>query len=167
MASRLRADGGREAVEWLPLEAAFERLSRVCERAFLANVGPLALEAAALDRLTRRPKARKQPVLEKRRRRQAVAPPPSVAMPISAAPQPELISPAIEPDEPPFVGSDLVEAGTSVRSLELGKAPPFAQEISAMAAVEPQPGNQAAAATDRCRRINLAQKVWDRLRRAA
>jgi 8-oxo-dGTP diphosphatase len=36
-----------KAVEWLPLEAAVERLSRAYERAFLANVGPFALEAAA------------------------------------------------------------------------------------------------------------------------
>src|ERR1700752_2814804 len=35
-------------VEWFPLDAAVERLSRGYERAFLANVGPLALEAAAL-----------------------------------------------------------------------------------------------------------------------
>ncbi|HWN76435.1 MAG TPA: NUDIX hydrolase [Bradyrhizobium sp.] len=36
-----------KAVEWLPLEAAVERLSRAYERLFLANVGPLALAAAA------------------------------------------------------------------------------------------------------------------------
>jgi 8-oxo-dGTP diphosphatase len=36
-----------KAVEWLPLDAAVERLSRAYERVFLANVGPLALEAAA------------------------------------------------------------------------------------------------------------------------
>jgi 8-oxo-dGTP diphosphatase len=35
------------AVEWLPLEAAVERLTRMHERAFLAEVGPRALEAAA------------------------------------------------------------------------------------------------------------------------
>lgn len=35
-----------KAVEWLPLDAAVERLSRAYERLFLANVGPLALEAA-------------------------------------------------------------------------------------------------------------------------
>jgi 8-oxo-dGTP diphosphatase len=35
-----------KAVDWLPLDAAVERLSRGYERAFLANVGPLALEAA-------------------------------------------------------------------------------------------------------------------------
>ena len=62
------------AVDWLPLDAAVERLSRAYERAFLANVGPLALESAAL---ARRPKARKQPVPEKRRRPPAVAPQPS------------------------------------------------------------------------------------------
>src|ERR1700689_872145 len=45
------------AVDWLPLEAAVERLSRAYERAFLANVGPLALEAAALAKFAARPKA--------------------------------------------------------------------------------------------------------------
>src|SRR6202163_4693300 len=46
-----------KAVDWLPLDAAVERLSHVYERAFLANVGPLALEAAALARVPR-PKAK-------------------------------------------------------------------------------------------------------------
>ena len=35
-----------EAVDWLPLDRAVERLSRDHERAFLASVGPLALAAA-------------------------------------------------------------------------------------------------------------------------
>lgn len=35
-------------VDWLPLEEALERLSRSHERAFLAEVGPLALQAADL-----------------------------------------------------------------------------------------------------------------------
>jgi 8-oxo-dGTP diphosphatase len=42
-----------KAVEWLPLDAAVERLSRAYERVFLANVGPLALEAAAPARFAR------------------------------------------------------------------------------------------------------------------
>jgi 8-oxo-dGTP diphosphatase len=46
-----------KAVDWLPLDAAIERLSRGYERAFLANVGPLAVEAAALAQLAPRPKA--------------------------------------------------------------------------------------------------------------
>src|SRR6202048_893913 len=74
------------AVDWLPLDAAVERLSRRYERAFLANVGPLALESAALARRT---KVKKQPVPEKRRRQPAVAPQPSLAIPVSVAPPPD------------------------------------------------------------------------------
>ena len=55
---RMQAHGGQihalmrdvKAVDWLPLDEAVDRLSRGYERAFLANVGPLALEAAALSR---------------------------------------------------------------------------------------------------------------------
>ena len=36
-----------KAVDWLPLDDAVERLSRGYERAFLENVGPIALAAAA------------------------------------------------------------------------------------------------------------------------
>ncbi len=36
-----------KAVDWLPFDAAVERLSRAYERAFLAHVGPIALEFAA------------------------------------------------------------------------------------------------------------------------
>ena len=51
---RMQANGGQihalmrdvKAVDWLPLDQAVDRLSRGYERAFLANVGPLALEAA-------------------------------------------------------------------------------------------------------------------------
>jgi len=60
---RMEAHGGPshalmrdvKAVDWLPLDDAVERLSRGYERAFLANVGPLALEAAALSKLARQP----------------------------------------------------------------------------------------------------------------
>ncbi len=156
-----------KAVDWLPLEAAVERLSRACERAFLANVGPLALEAAALARLPRRPKPKKQPVLEKRRRRQTVAPPPSLTIPLSAPPQPDLTAPAIWQDEPSLVGSNVVETQTSVRSTAFGMAPQPAEEISAVTAVESQSGDHAAAGTAHGLRINLVQKMRDWLRRAA
>src|SRR5882724_5692325 len=76
-----------KAVDWLPLKAAVERLSRGYERAFLANVGPLALEAATLVQLERRPRAR-QPVLEKRRGRPIAEP--AFAIPVAAPPQPDL-----------------------------------------------------------------------------
>lgn len=42
-----------KAVEWLPLEKALERLSRSSERAFLENVGPLAVQAAVHARASR------------------------------------------------------------------------------------------------------------------
>jgi 8-oxo-dGTP diphosphatase len=51
-----------KAVDWLPLEDAVERLSRASEQAFLENVGPLAVQAAAVARATRRKV--KQPVAE-------------------------------------------------------------------------------------------------------
>ena len=51
---RMETSGGQayeltddvKAVDWLPLDAAVERLSRSYERAFLENVGPIALQAA-------------------------------------------------------------------------------------------------------------------------
>ena len=61
-----------KAVEWLPLDAAVGRLSRAYERVFLANVGPLALEAIAGARFARQPEAR-QPIHDRRPGRQVAA----------------------------------------------------------------------------------------------
>ena len=180
------------AVDWLPLEAAVERLSRAYERAFLANVGPLALESAALARSHRQPKARKPPVLEKRRRRPAVAPQPPLAIPVPIAPPPELRPSATEVDLPLMVGKDLVEAqpvtdqlveaqSVEAQSLEapsveaqsiegataLDITPQPAEEISVATATEPEPENEAASATGRDRHVNLVQIVRDWLWRAA
>jgi 8-oxo-dGTP diphosphatase len=153
------------AVDWLPLDAAVERLSRAYERAFLANVGPIALESAAIARRT---KAKKQPVPEKRRRQPAIAPQPS--LPISVAPPPDVTPPFIDADEPLIAGSDVVEAASSVDSTTITTS--SAQDTGAAtesAATEMQPpsGNQVAAGTLRDRRVNLVQKVRDWLRRAA
>jgi 8-oxo-dGTP diphosphatase len=60
---RMVAHGGQvhalmddvNAVDWLPLDAAVERLSRADERVFLANVGPLALEMVAASGRKARP----------------------------------------------------------------------------------------------------------------
>jgi 8-oxo-dGTP diphosphatase len=139
-----------KAVEWLPLDDAIERLSRGYERAFLANVGPLALEAAALSRLARRPRA-KQPVLEKRRARQTVAPDPSLAAPIPELPQPNPASPVVAQDERPFVTDDLVEAGSEVHS--------------AMLAVEPKAVSGDTMSSVRDRHGSVVQKVQHWLRR--
>jgi 8-oxo-dGTP diphosphatase len=109
------------AVDWLPLEAAVERLSRAYERAFLANVGPLAIEAAALDR---RSKTRKPPAPVKRRRRPSVAPRPPLTIPATIAPPPAVMPLATEADLPFMMGNDLVEAesieapSAEVRSVE-------------------------------------------------
>ncbi len=63
---RMEACGGQvhalmrdvKAVDWLPLDQAVERLSRGYERAFLANVGPLALQGAADGRIAPPPNTR-------------------------------------------------------------------------------------------------------------
>jgi 8-oxo-dGTP diphosphatase len=147
------------AVDWLPLDAAVERLSRAYERAFLANVGPLALEAAAAARLQHRPKPRKPPVPEKRRSRPTAAPPPPLTIPEPIAPQPELMPSPAEMDLPSMVANDLVEAQPiEAQSVE---------EISVATATEPEPENEAASATGRDRHVNLVQIVRDWLWRAA
>jgi 8-oxo-dGTP diphosphatase len=183
------------AVDWLPLEAAVERLSRAYERAFLANVGPLALEAAARARMQSRPKPRKPPVLEKRRRRPTVAPPPPLTIPVPIAPPPQVDLPAMARNdlveapsveapfvEPPLVESRPVEAQpietqpVEAQSAEAqssdgatahGITPPLAEEISAVTAAQPEPENEAASGTGRDRHVNLVQIVRDWLWRAA
>lgn len=152
-----------KAVDWLPVEAAVERLSRAYERAFLANVGPLALESAAV---ARRPKVKKQPVPEKRRRAPALAPEPPLTITVPAAPQPDLTSAAIVPDEPLVAGNDDVEGYSSNLSTMPGMTAQAAEEISPTI-VEPQSADEAPVGAVRGRRINLMQKVRDWLRRAA
>jgi 8-oxo-dGTP diphosphatase len=147
-----------KAVDWLPLDAAIERLSRSYERAFLENVGPIALESAALAQPARRARIKKQPAPEKRRRQPAVVPSP--AMPGS--------------DAPLVAGSDAVESGSPVdtTTLEIMAspiAPPLAQDIAVMESTmeEIQPSSDNRVETVQGQRINLVQKVRDWLRRAA
>ena len=80
------------AVDWLPLNAALERLSRDHERAFLANVGPLAVEAS------RRSRERRPAVPERAPRRRVAAPKPAPAPVIApdVAPSREDAVPTIE-----------------------------------------------------------------------
>jgi 8-oxo-dGTP diphosphatase len=154
------------AVDWLPLDAAVERLSRSYERAFLENVGPLALEAAA----PRPSKVKRPPVTEKRRRRQVAAPPAPSTIPMPVSPQPDLAVPANEWDQRPPVGND-VEAEASVGSAAFAMAAPAVEEIAAVTTeateAELRSGSPDTMATARGRRINLMQKVRDWLRRAA
>jgi 8-oxo-dGTP diphosphatase len=178
---RMEASGGQayelmddvKAVDWLPLEAALERLSRSYERAFLEHVGPLALAAAAPARLSRPAKAKKQPVAEKRRRRPMVAPPAAPTIPVSAPPPTDVVPFASGQDQRPLVDSDGVEAETSAATTAPEVVAPSAEEIeipaatTAMPVEEPQSGNHATAATTQVRRINLVQKMREWLRRAA
>jgi 8-oxo-dGTP diphosphatase len=154
------------AVDWLPLDAAIERLSRAYERVFLANVGPLALEAAALAKPARRPKA-KRPTLEKRRGPQVVATEPSLAMRVSDPSQPDLVPSAPGPDQRPPVASDAIEAESSLRPTEFGMATRFVESDSVAPAPQRESGGNDTAWTDRGRRRSLVQKVLDWLQGTA
>jgi 8-oxo-dGTP diphosphatase len=101
------------AVDWLPLEAAVERLSRDHERAFLANVGPLALEAAALAKRSREAKA---PAPVKRRRRRTMADKPAISPPVAPSSD-EVVAierNAVEAGETGVIEHDAVEQNHSL-----------------------------------------------------
>jgi 8-oxo-dGTP diphosphatase len=111
------------AVDWLPLEAAVERLSRDHERAFLANVGPLALETA------RRSRDRKPAAPDKPRRRRIVTPRPVPVSPAIVAPVP-----APRPNDDAGVtgchaaGVDVIKQGViepaAIERRVMGESPP-------------------------------------------
>ena len=159
------------AVDWLPLDAAVERLSRSYERAFLEHVGPLALAAAEPARLSRPAKPKKQAVAEKRRRRPVETPPVAPTIPVSAPLQTERVPVASGQDQRPLLDSDGVEAETPAAATALGTVLPSAEEVpvaaTASPSMEPLSGNQTTAATTEVRRINLVQKMREWLRRAA
>jgi 8-oxo-dGTP diphosphatase len=171
-----------KAVDWLPLDAAVERLSRGYERAFLANVGPIALQAAAAVE-TRRTRAKKL-ASEKRRSRRVVPQPipaPEVSAPVIAAPVPHEIFPdSIAQDEiaPTETASDAseaeqaVEAEAPVETIEPEIIPPSAEPCHVEAPAALQSAEAEAASTDQHDRKghvqkNLVQKVRDWLWRAA
>jgi 8-oxo-dGTP diphosphatase len=118
---RMEAQGGPtrdlmndvRAVDWLPLEAAVERLSRDHERAFLANVGPLALEAAALAKRSREAKA---PAPVKRRGRRTVVEEPMISPPV--APSSDEVAATernvVETSETGVIERDAVEQNNSL-----------------------------------------------------
>jgi 8-oxo-dGTP diphosphatase len=127
-----------KAVDWLPLEDAVERLSRGYERAFLANVGPLALQSAALAEEARRPRA-EQPAPEKRRSRRPVAP--RSPIPALDPPQSEPIAPVTAAQEaPPSFASEAAPATAAVPSVEAGMTMPIVEANAASSDIAPQPG---------------------------
>lgn len=161
------------AVDWLPLEAALERLSRSYERAFLENVGPLAVSV-----LNRRLKAKAQvPAIKvapaKKRRVKPPAIPPEI---------PHFAGPAVEemPAQPELQGLESVVIAEAAVEATVAEAPAMlaeeelipqpdgaeseAQEVLASAA--PDDGDAPSDPNGRERK-SLAQKVRSWLGRAA
>lgn len=145
-----------KAVDWLPLADAVDRLSRDYERAFLENVGPIALSAAAHAATTRKARA-KQPAPEKRRtRRTGETAPPAVA-PTPALPLPEQLSPqAAEHDDVTVVIDTTI--GAPVDEAQPALTPSFAPDI------EPVAVDAAEMRTREPPRRSLLQRVRDWLR---
>ena len=137
------------AVDWLPLEEALERLSRDHERAFLENVGPIALKAAALSGATRR-KAAKPAT---RRPRRTVTPPPSVSEPAIVSSEPAQLDAPVVQEEPPSI-TEAAEPAMSAPATEAELPPSFAPEIEPVV-------------IDAHRPRNFIERVRDWLRRAA
>src|ERR1700754_4152795 len=100
-------------VNWLPLGDAVERLSRGYERAFLENVGPIAISAARRTRAKAAAEARAS----------AAAAPPDVAAPPS---QPDL---AAMQDHRETVMADGFESAADAEAKSSIDAPSFALEV--------------------------------------
>ncbi len=137
-----------KAVDWLPLDEALERLSRDHERAFLENVGPIALQAAALSEATRRKAAKPAP----RRPRRTVTPP-SVSEP-TTVPEPAQLDAPIAQEEP-LSTTEAVEPAMSAPAPEVELEPSFAPDIEPVVIDAHRP------------RRNFIERVRDWLRRAA
>jgi 8-oxo-dGTP diphosphatase len=135
------------AVDWLPLGDAVDRLSRGYERAFLENVGPIALAAAR--------KARAKPAAPAKRRPPRIAESAPSAVPTLAQPQSDQPAPPLVHDDEVSVAIDAA-ADVAIVEAEPAVSPSFAPEI--------EPVTIEAVATPR---KNLLQRMRDWLRRAA
>ena len=164
---RMQADGEPahelmhdiKEVDWLPLDAALERLSRGYERAFLANVGPIALQAAATAETARRSRA-KAPAPEKRRgRRPAVTP-----TPVAAPPPAPVAAASIAEAMPVAAPPEVVEAAPEVAQVVQGQSPPVYLSAEPEA---PDSADSGTERTDQNARVSLVRKVRDWLTRAA
>ena len=115
------------AVDWLPLDAAVERLSRDHERAFLANVGPMALESAAAARRSRetsREARMPAPVKRPRRRTGVAKPAPAIAPPVAPL-----------PDEAAMIEQNVAEHGVIEREIAPDALRPDDEAIDAFASL--------------------------------
>jgi 8-oxo-dGTP diphosphatase len=141
---RMQADGDQvyelmtdiREVDWLPLDAAVERLSRSYERAFLENVGPMAVSAALADMSKR--KAKVAALAKKRRARPAAPVQPPLAG-ISAPVEQRLVAP-----EAAIVANETVDS----EPLRNTSEPLLPVEMQESMAVEPPEVPSCAAAGD-------------------
>src|SRR5579871_2666669 len=128
------------AVDWLPLDAAVERLSRDHERAFLANVGPMALESAALARRSRETSRETKPAAPvKPRRRRAVAPKSEPAISPPMAPLQDIAitaSNAIERGAP-LPDDAAIDAFASLLTREIAPSSVEMERIASSRAIDP------------------------------
>jgi 8-oxo-dGTP diphosphatase len=169
------------AVDWLPLEAAVERLSRDHERSFLANVGPLALQSAALARRSQEPRRSEETRQEakaaapvKRRHRRTSAPKSSPALAPSVAPLPDVAVPVVAPVQPQLSEHEAIGTGPSDRWAMPETAQPAAETVTAdsvpvdRVSRDPVPFVQGAATEpQQSPRVDLLRRVRAWLRRAA
>jgi 8-oxo-dGTP diphosphatase len=155
------------AVDWLPLNAAVERLSRTHERAFLEAVGPLAINSH-----TRRLKAKAIAAKEttaatavaSKEREPVAVPEPAPLAPSAMEPTPELAPlPAPEMDEPSSPPSEIPIVGplAETEAARMGVEPDF--HLS----TDPRRAGEVSGAIGGKRRRSIAQKVRRWFRRVA
>jgi 8-oxo-dGTP diphosphatase len=150
------------AVDWLPLDAALERLSRTHERAFIAQVGPLAIEAARQPRV-RRPAAAKRRgrQLDAAATRSIGAPDSMAAVPAAARPQP-----TSAPPQPLFEQCAVTAAEASIAPAAFEPGSGLA-EAAVKAPQRAEEGHPDAAGSHPDRSAKLIQKLRVWLRGAA
>ncbi|WP_213769593.1 NUDIX hydrolase [Bradyrhizobium sp. dw_78] len=163
------------AVDWLPLNTAVERLSRGHERAFLANVGPIALKAATVVKAA--PRSKVKPAAPEKRRSRRVAPPPAVSEPVpvtfepapaapppdSAAPMPEPMQEAVASIAADAVKFETPEVETPVDAMETEFITELAEPDNVASIEAPESTDDGAASPIG----SLVQKMRGWLRRAA
>jgi 8-oxo-dGTP diphosphatase len=152
-------------VDWLPLAAAVERLSRGYERAFLENVGPHAIQAATLAVSARRSRT-KPPLVKKRPSPRVVATEPPRTEAVAVPPPPEVVLAPPLPQQCPAVAGEVVEVETSADPVEVAIPVQAAVADPAPPADEEACDSDAAAVSERQPK-SLVQMVRNWLRRAA
>jgi 8-oxo-dGTP diphosphatase len=164
---RMQADGGQtheltrdiREVDWLPLEVALQRLSRSYERAFLENVGPIAVEAAEASRR----KAKATPA-RRRPSRPVVPGAPPLAVPASEP----LEMPPIEPAGEDATGKEVPDVAEPLPAVQAeGPMPVEVDPDPPVPVASSQSSNGPPVGAVQNRRRTFAELLRGWLRRAA